>query len=79
LTLEEAKEAVAKGYETLNAFNTRARRQGRQVLERRAAEDRPCLLVVAPPYHMDPGIGHEKARCQEGREGRRGRIRETEV
>jgi len=59
LTLEETKEAVAKGYETLNAFNTGARRQGRQVLERCAAEDRPCLLVVARPYHMDPGIGHE--------------------
>jgi predicted nucleotide-binding protein (sugar kinase/HSP70/actin superfamily) len=59
LTLEETKAAVEKGYETLNAFNTRARRQGRQVLERCAAEDRPCLLVVARPYHMDPGIGHE--------------------
>jgi predicted nucleotide-binding protein (sugar kinase/HSP70/actin superfamily) len=59
LTLEETKQAVAKGYEALEAFNARARREGRQVLERCAAEDRPCLLVIARPYHMDPGIGHE--------------------
>jgi len=29
------------------------------VLEQCAQEDRPCLLVIARPYHMDPGIGHE--------------------
>jgi predicted nucleotide-binding protein (sugar kinase/HSP70/actin superfamily) len=29
------------------------------VLEWCAREDRPCVLVLARPYHMDPGIGHE--------------------
>ena len=29
------------------------------MLEWCAREDRPCLLVLARPYHMDPGIGHE--------------------
>jgi predicted nucleotide-binding protein (sugar kinase/HSP70/actin superfamily) len=24
-----------------------------------ARNDRPCILILARPYHMDPGIGHE--------------------
>jgi predicted nucleotide-binding protein (sugar kinase/HSP70/actin superfamily) len=59
ITFEETKEAVRQGFEALDAFNTQARRRGREVLERCAATDTPCLLVVARPYHMDPGIGHE--------------------
>ena len=31
----------------------------RAVLARCAADDKPCVLVLARPYHMDPGIGHE--------------------
>lgn len=59
LSLAETKEAVRQGFEALDAFNMQARRRGRAVLEQCAAEDRPCLLVIARPYHMDPGIGHE--------------------
>ena len=55
----ETKEAVRQGYETLYAFNAQARGRSREVLERCAATDTPCLLVIARPYHMDPGIGHE--------------------
>ena len=29
------------------------------MLEWCARENRPCLMVIARPYHMDPGIGHE--------------------
>jgi predicted nucleotide-binding protein (sugar kinase/HSP70/actin superfamily) len=59
LTFEETKNAVHEGFEALNGFNGQARRRGRAVLEQCAAEDKPCLLVIARPYHMDPGIGHE--------------------
>ena len=59
LTLAETKEAVREGFHALEAFNTRLRRKGRAILERCAANDTPCLLVLARPYHMDPGIGHE--------------------
>jgi len=59
LTLEETRAAVQEGYEALDTFNAKARRRGRAVLEQCAATDKPCLLVVARPYHMDPGIGHE--------------------
>jgi predicted nucleotide-binding protein (sugar kinase/HSP70/actin superfamily) len=59
IELAETKEAVRQGYEALKAFNEKAWRRGREVLEQCAAADSPCLLVVARPYHMDPGIGHE--------------------
>lgn len=59
LTLAETRRAVDAGYRTLGAFNDRLRRASREVLERCARENRPCLLVLARPYHMDPGIGHE--------------------
>jgi len=59
LTFEETKRAVRKGYQTLEAFNEKLRRKGREILEGCAREDKPCLFILARPYHMDPGIGHE--------------------
>jgi predicted nucleotide-binding protein (sugar kinase/HSP70/actin superfamily) len=59
LTVEETKEAVDEGYRTLAAFNAQMRARSRQVLEWCAREGRPCILVLARPYHMDSGIGHE--------------------
>ncbi len=59
LTPEETRLAVDAGYAALDAFNQRSRAKGRSILEWCARENRPCLLVVARPYHMDPGIGHE--------------------
>lgn len=59
LTLEETRQAVDAGYAALSAFNHRARQKSRKVLEHCAKTGTPCLLVVARPYHMDPGIGHE--------------------
>ncbi|HYB42751.1 MAG TPA: acyl-CoA dehydratase activase-related protein [Candidatus Methylomirabilis sp.] len=59
LTREEVARAVDEGYRALASFNGRLRRASRDLLERCAVEDRPCVLVLARPYHMDPGIGHE--------------------
>ena len=59
LTAEETAGAAAAGYRALEDFNTRLRRKGREVLEWCARENRACLMVLARPYHMDPGIGHE--------------------
>jgi len=59
LTLVETQAAVASGYAALERFNTKVRADGRRILERCAADDTPCLLVLARPYHMDAGIGHE--------------------
>jgi predicted nucleotide-binding protein (sugar kinase/HSP70/actin superfamily) len=59
LTAAETSEAVRQGFDALDAFNRRARQRSRQVLEHCAREHKACLLVLARPYHMDPGIGHE--------------------
>lgn len=59
ITIAETQAAVRQGFEALDAFNRRARARSRAVLEQCAIENRACLLVIARPYHMDPGIGHE--------------------
>lgn len=59
LTFEETKKATRAGFDALEAFNRAARARSRAILEQCAREDKPALLVVARPYHMDPGIGHE--------------------
>src|SRR5262245_37926734 len=59
LSYEETQRAVAAAYAALDEFSTGLRARSRQVLAECAAGDQPCLLVLARPYHMDPGIGHE--------------------
>jgi predicted nucleotide-binding protein (sugar kinase/HSP70/actin superfamily) len=59
LDREETRKAVKSGYRALEAFDRKTRQQARQVLQGCAKEGKPCLLVLARPYHMDPGIGHE--------------------
>jgi predicted nucleotide-binding protein (sugar kinase/HSP70/actin superfamily) len=59
LTRAEMTHAVDEGYRALRAFSDKLRKTSREVLEWCAKDDRPCILVLARPYHMDPGIGHE--------------------
>jgi predicted nucleotide-binding protein (sugar kinase/HSP70/actin superfamily) len=59
LTLKETQMAVDRGYAALEDFSDELRRRSRSVLTECAEHDRPCLLVLARPYHMDIGIGHE--------------------
>jgi predicted nucleotide-binding protein (sugar kinase/HSP70/actin superfamily) len=59
LDLEETSRAVQAGFRALDAFSEKARNQSREILNRCAQEQKPCILVLARPYHMDTGIGHE--------------------
>jgi len=59
LTPDETERAVAAGFAALEEFNAALRARSRDILVRAAAADRPCILVLGRPYHMDPGIGHE--------------------
>lgn len=59
LTPAEAEKAVTAGYAALENFDRMARKQSRDILTRCAEQNTPCILVLARPYHMDPGIGHE--------------------
>ncbi len=59
LTLEETRHAVQAGFDALESFGARLRAMARTTLAQCAAAGTPCILVLARPYHMDPGIGHE--------------------
>jgi predicted nucleotide-binding protein (sugar kinase/HSP70/actin superfamily) len=59
LTPEETERATKAGYAALDGFNDKARAKSRDILEWCAREGKPCIFVVARPYHMDTGIGHE--------------------
>lgn len=59
LTLPETRVAADAGFKALNVYSARLRAHARQVLAECAARGTPALLVLARPYHMDPGIGHE--------------------
>ena len=55
----ECEHAVEAGYRELRAFNQKMRAASREILAWCARENKPCVLVLGRPYHMDPGIGHE--------------------
>ena len=59
LDYAETQRAVDAGYKELRAFNQKMRDASRDILTWCARENKPCVLVLGRPYHMDPGIGHE--------------------
>ena len=59
LDLAETQRAVETGYRELRAFNKKMRDATREILAWCARGNKPCVLILARPYHMDPGIGHE--------------------
>jgi predicted nucleotide-binding protein (sugar kinase/HSP70/actin superfamily) len=59
LTVAETSNAVAAGYAALERFNDTARTASIDILRQCASRSRPCILILARPYHLDPGIGHE--------------------
>ena len=59
LTLEETGRAVKEGFKALESFEKRVREKSLEIVRWCAKNNRPAVLVLARPYHMDPGIGHE--------------------
>lgn len=58
ITEDESDFAVAEGFEALRRFDDEMQRRGLEVLERVEAENDVALLVLARPYHADPGQNH---------------------
>jgi predicted nucleotide-binding protein (sugar kinase/HSP70/actin superfamily) len=56
---EEARLAVDAGFAALAKFDAEMRSRSRQILDACELENKPCVLMLARPYHMDSGIGHE--------------------
>jgi predicted nucleotide-binding protein (sugar kinase/HSP70/actin superfamily) len=59
LSMDETERAVKAGYQALDTMDAKLRQRSREILSWCARENKPCIFVVARPYHMDPGIGHE--------------------
>ena len=59
LNAEETERAVQAGFKALDNFTERVRQHSRGILTWCAKNQKPCILVLARPYHMDTGIGHE--------------------
>src|SRR5574341_659676 len=56
LTPQETEKASQAGFRALESYSNRLRKQARELLAKCAREDKPALLVLARPYHMDAGI-----------------------
>jgi predicted CoA-substrate-specific enzyme activase len=59
LSPEEHRRACAEGYKAQEQFTMGLRRQGREILERLEAENGIGIVLLARPYHNDPGLNHE--------------------
>ncbi|MBL0176681.1 MAG: CoA activase [Ignavibacteria bacterium] len=56
---EENRSAVAQGFAALDRYNESVKRQARDVLDELERENRIGIVVLARPYHNDPGLNHE--------------------
>jgi len=59
LSREENVRAVEAGFAALNEYETSIRKRARQVLDQLEREDRIGIVMLARPYHHDPGLNHE--------------------
>ncbi len=58
ITRDESDFAVRQGLIALKAFNDEVQAKGRAILETVEAENGIAILVLARPYHSDPGMNH---------------------
>jgi activator of 2-hydroxyglutaryl-CoA dehydratase/predicted nucleotide-binding protein (sugar kinase/HSP70/actin superfamily) len=61
ITGDENRFALNEAWRALHLFDERVQAKGRQVLDRLEADGKLGILLLARPYHHDPGVGHEIA------------------
>src|SRR5260370_2952764 len=59
LSEAENERAVDEGFKALADFNQHIRDLAREALDRLARENRLGMVLLARPYHNDPGLNHE--------------------
>ncbi|OFW27956.1 MAG: CoA activase [Acidobacteria bacterium RIFCSPLOWO2_12_FULL_65_11] len=59
LSPEENARAIEVGFRELKAYESNIRRRARATLDRLEHENRIGIVVLARPYHHDPGVNHE--------------------
>jgi activator of 2-hydroxyglutaryl-CoA dehydratase/predicted nucleotide-binding protein (sugar kinase/HSP70/actin superfamily) len=58
LSEEENERAVEEGYKAWHAYENSMRKRARDVLDMLERENRIGLVMLARPYHHDPGLNH---------------------
>lgn len=59
LSEEESERAAGEGLRALEDFMVRMRAQSREIIDQLERENRLGVVVLARPYHNDPGVNHE--------------------
>lgn len=59
VTEEESRRATQAGLRAFDEFERHMRRQARETLEQLEREERLGVVILARPYHNDPGLNHE--------------------
>ncbi len=59
LSPEESERATEQGLRALRAFEAGMRRRSRELLDQIEKDRRLGIVVLARPYHNDPGVNHE--------------------
>ncbi|MGB4852890.1 MAG: acyl-CoA dehydratase activase-related protein [Ignavibacteria bacterium] len=59
LSAEENRKAVKEGYKAYYKFMNDLKAESKSVLDKLEKEDKIGIVVLARPYHNDPGINHE--------------------
>ncbi len=59
LSIEETERAVQQGLKAMARFDDKMRRQAREMLDKLEARDEIGVVLLARPYHNDPGVNHE--------------------
>jgi predicted CoA-substrate-specific enzyme activase len=59
LSTEEHHRATLAGFQAQRQFTDNLRKQGREILEKLEREDGIGIVLLARPYHNDPGLNHE--------------------
>jgi predicted CoA-substrate-specific enzyme activase len=59
LSPEENARAIEVGFRELDAYEADIRRRAREVIDQLEREKRIGIVVLARPYHHDPGLNHE--------------------
>ncbi len=58
VTEDESDHACREAWKALTIFDADVQEKGRAILETVEAEDKVAILLLARPYHSDPGLNH---------------------
>jgi activator of 2-hydroxyglutaryl-CoA dehydratase/predicted nucleotide-binding protein (sugar kinase/HSP70/actin superfamily) len=58
ITEDESDYAIEQAFKAVDAFELEMQRKGKEILKEIERENRVAILLLARPYHNDPGLNH---------------------